>query len=88
MINALDNEEARKHVNNMCFNLNIPLVDSGTNGYAAQVSFIHILILIVHSHSQGVDSVLSMRGEAKRIEFPCVHHQIEAGKAHSLYRVG
>ena len=35
VINALDNEEARKHVNNMCFNLNIPLVDSGTNGYAA-----------------------------------------------------
>jgi molybdopterin/thiamine biosynthesis adenylyltransferase len=40
VINALDNEEARKHVNNMCFNLNIPLVDSGTNGYAAQVSFL------------------------------------------------
>ncbi len=37
VINGLDNEEARKHVNLMCFNLNIPLVDSGTNGYAAQV---------------------------------------------------
>jgi ubiquitin-like 1-activating enzyme E1 B len=35
VINALDNEEARKYVNNMCFNFNIPLVDSGTNGYAA-----------------------------------------------------
>ena len=33
VINALDNEEARKHVNRMCFNLNKPLVDAGTNGY-------------------------------------------------------
>lgn len=38
VINALDNEEARKHVNNYCFNLNIPLVDSGTNGYEATVN--------------------------------------------------
>jgi molybdopterin/thiamine biosynthesis adenylyltransferase len=37
VINALDNEEARKHVNNLCFNLNIPLVDAGTNGYDATV---------------------------------------------------
>lgn len=33
VINALDNEEARKHVNQMCFNLDKPLVDAGTNGY-------------------------------------------------------
>ena len=33
VVNALDNEEARKHVNHMCFNLNKPLVDAGTNGY-------------------------------------------------------
>ena len=35
VINALDNEEARNHVNLMCFNMNIPLVESGTNGYQA-----------------------------------------------------
>lgn len=29
----------------MCFNLNIPLVDSGTNGYAAQVSFFWTLLI-------------------------------------------
>ena len=46
VINALDNEEARKYVNNMCFNFNIPLVDSGTNGYAAQVSFKSFIKLI------------------------------------------
>ena len=33
VINALDNDEARNHVNQMCFNLNIPLVEAGTNGY-------------------------------------------------------
>ena len=33
VINALDNEEARKHVNQICFNLGTPLVDAGTNGY-------------------------------------------------------
>jgi hypothetical protein len=34
----------------MCFNLNIPLVDSGTNGYAAQVSF--LLLIYYYSASQ------------------------------------
>ena len=33
VINALDNIEARKHVNRMCFNLGLPLIDAGTNGY-------------------------------------------------------
>ena len=33
VINALDNEEARKYVNQICFNLGKPLVDAGTNGY-------------------------------------------------------
>ena len=35
VINALDNDEARNYVNSMCFNLNIPLVEAGTNGYEA-----------------------------------------------------
>lgn len=35
VINALDNEQARNHVNEMCFNLDIPLVEAGTNGYRA-----------------------------------------------------
>lgn len=35
MINALDNDEARNFVNSMCFNLNVPLVEAGTNGYEA-----------------------------------------------------
>ena len=35
VINALDNDEARNYVNSMCFNLDIPLVEAGTNGYQA-----------------------------------------------------
>lgn len=35
VINALDNDEARNFVNSMCFNLDIPLVEAGTNGYEA-----------------------------------------------------
>ena len=38
VINALDNIEARQHVNKMCFNLAIPLVEAGTNGYEASMS--------------------------------------------------
>ena len=33
VINALDNEAARKHVNQLCYNLGKPLIDAGTNGY-------------------------------------------------------
>ena len=33
VINALDNEAARKHVNEICFDLSLPLIDAGTNGY-------------------------------------------------------
>jgi ubiquitin-like 1-activating enzyme E1 B len=33
VINALDNIEARNHVNMLCFNLGVPLVEAGTNGY-------------------------------------------------------
>jgi len=32
---ALDNEEARNFSNRMCYQLGIPLVDAGTNGFKA-----------------------------------------------------
>ena len=37
VINALDNLDARKHVNRMCVKLEKPLVESGTRGYSGQV---------------------------------------------------
>lgn len=37
VLNALDNVDARKHVNRLCLAANVPLIDSGTTGYLGQV---------------------------------------------------
>lgn len=37
VLNALDNVDARKHVNRLCLAANVPLIDSGTTGYVGQV---------------------------------------------------
>jgi len=40
VLNALDNIEARRHVNKMCLAANVPLVESGTTGFNGQVQVI------------------------------------------------
>lgn len=40
VLNALDNRQARNHVNRMCLTANIPLIESGTSGYDGQVELI------------------------------------------------
>uniref|UniRef100_A0A7S2RPC2 SUMO-activating enzyme subunit n=1 Tax=Mucochytrium quahogii TaxID=96639 RepID=A0A7S2RPC2_9STRA len=40
VLNALDNVNARQHVNRLCLAANIPLIDSGTTGYLGQVNVI------------------------------------------------
>ncbi len=37
VLNALDNVDARRHVNRLCLAANVPLIDSGTTGYLGQV---------------------------------------------------
>ncbi|KAG3118480.1 SUMO-activating enzyme subunit 2 [Phytophthora idaei] len=37
VLNALDNVDARKHVNRLCLATNTPLIESGTTGYLGQV---------------------------------------------------
>ena len=37
VLNALDNVEARKHVNRLCLAADVPLLDAGTTGYLGQV---------------------------------------------------
>lgn len=38
-MNALDNRVARNHVNRMCLAANVPLIETGTAGYAGQVCY-------------------------------------------------
>ncbi|XP_068143427.1 SUMO-activating enzyme subunit 2 [Drosophila tropicalis] len=40
VLSALDNRAARNHVNRMCLNADVPLIESGTSGYNGQVEFI------------------------------------------------
>ncbi|KAI9579277.1 SUMO-activating enzyme subunit 2-like [Glossina fuscipes] len=40
VLNALDNRAARNHVNHMCLNAHVPLIESGTAGYNGQVEMI------------------------------------------------
>jgi ubiquitin-like 1-activating enzyme E1 B len=40
VFNALDNLDARKHVNRMCLAADVPLIESGTTGYHGQVQII------------------------------------------------
>lgn len=40
VFNALDNLEARRHVNRMCLAADVPLVESGTTGFNGQVQVI------------------------------------------------
>lgn len=40
VFNALDNLDARRHVNKMCLAANVPLIESGTMGFDGQVQVI------------------------------------------------
>ncbi|KAH8363824.1 hypothetical protein KR200_004656 [Drosophila serrata] len=40
VLSALDNRAARIHVNRMCLNADVPLIESGTAGYSGQVELI------------------------------------------------
>lgn len=41
VLNALDNVDARRHVNRLCLATGVPLVEAGTTGYLGQVTVIH-----------------------------------------------
>ena len=40
VLNALDNRQARNHVNRLCLASRVPLVESGSAGYTGQVELI------------------------------------------------
>ncbi len=39
VLNGLDNIEARRHVNRLCQAAEVPLVESGTEGYVGQARY-------------------------------------------------
>jgi ubiquitin-like 1-activating enzyme E1 B len=47
VFNALDNLEARRHVNKMCLAADVPLVESGTTGFNGQVQVIQKVRMLV-----------------------------------------
>ena len=51
VVNALDNRQARNHVNRMCLAADIPLVESGTAGYLGQVCRIVYISQAMHRYS-------------------------------------
>lgn len=42
VMNALDNVDARRHVNRVCLAANVPIVEAGTTGYLGQVRILLI----------------------------------------------
>jgi ubiquitin-like 1-activating enzyme E1 B len=49
VFNALDNLDARRHVNKMCLAANVPLIESGTTGFNGQVQVIKKVLLQLNS---------------------------------------
>ena len=47
VVNALDNRQARNHVNRMCLAADVPLVESGTAGYLGQVGTLRMIFCIL-----------------------------------------
>ena len=47
VINGLDNLDARKHVNRVCFAAKVPLIESGTEGYLGQMTVINPVSLLL-----------------------------------------
>ena len=60
VFNALDNLEARRHVNKMCLAADVPLIESGTTGFDGQVQVI----------KKGVTACYDCRNKATPKSFP------------------
>ncbi|KAF3929631.1 hypothetical protein ABW20_dc0103558 [Dactylellina cionopaga] len=52
VFNALDNLDARRHVNKMCLAADVPLIESGTTGFNGQVQVIARVTTSVTLHIQ------------------------------------
>lgn len=53
IFNALDNLDARRHVNKMCLAADVPLIESGTTGFNGQVQVIQKVYTTTSSPGDG-----------------------------------
>ena len=81
VFNALDNLDARRHVNKMCLAADVPLIESGTTGFNGQVQPI---IKVGRAKSciraktltlPGKNRMLRLQYQRNTQELPCLHHQ-------------
>lgn len=54
VFNALDNLNARRHVNRVCLAADVPLIESGTTGFNGQVQ---VIKKVGNTRSRAVDSL-------------------------------
>jgi ubiquitin-like 1-activating enzyme E1 B len=99
VLNALDNLEARRHVNRMCVAARVPLVESGTAGFLGQVQPIMKVSGSAGIHPckirrltslalAGRHRVLRLRGQGDAKELPGLHHSLDAQHADPLHCLG
>lgn len=96
VFNALDNLEARRHVNKMCLAADVPLIESGTTGFNGQVQPIKKVRIWKRGGPDiswltfriGCHQMLRLRREDSAKEFRCLHHPEHPKSAHPLHSVG
>ncbi|MCJ1230838.1 E1 ubiquitin-activating protein uba2 [Toensbergia leucococca] len=75
VFNALDNLDARRHVNKMCLAADVPLIESGTTGFNGQVQ---VIKKVCFSDKQAWYTK----------DFPRLHHKKYSKSAPTLYSMG
>ncbi|KAI6026545.1 hypothetical protein BKA83DRAFT_4462912 [Pisolithus microcarpus] len=78
VLNALDNLDARRHVNKMCMAAGIPLVESGTAGYLGQVQ------PLLKDRTECFDCVLKPYSKI----IPGLYDPVHALPTYPLHRLG
>jgi len=95
VFNALDNLDARRHVNKMCLAADVPLVESGTTGFNGQVQIIKKVSkndrcgsMAENVWCTGADGVLRLQYERGSKKLSCLHNTEYAKSANPLHSLG
>jgi hypothetical protein len=96
VFNALDNLDARRHVNRMCLAANVPLIESGTTGFNGQVQVIKKVRHVTQDTSGvreltaaiGRDGMLRLHAQDRTQVLPRLYHPKHALATHPLHSLG